>query len=502
VTWHQDLQDPQARDEAAYIAGEFTRNGIEIGGVATEDGRGVAYMYAEGQLLAREPYLGLIREVLGDRARAEILERVIRDIVLLEITFSAENENQPAEGDDSVSDGNGANPDSSDSPSADNGGIPGREQPGLLGLLDEIDAALGPGIATLNHVLTVAQGSTHPCPATEPQEVYDPHPYPPECAENGGDGVRIYVADTGVFFETVGTYPWLTGVSPISDKDPRIAEDGTILPYGGHGTFVAGVIGCLAPRAEIVVKNVFNIAGSQLESNFVPDLNAGFEYGAEIFHLTVASPTRHNLPLIAFEAWMQDLHQHKGVVCVVAAGNSESRRPFWPAAFPGTVAVGALASDWRSRAYFTNYGGWVDVYAPGQNLVNAFAVGPYLCHVAPYAGEIRYFSGMAQWSGTSFSTPIVTGRIATRMASGGESAKEAAEALLAEARAQAMPGVGPVLFPCCDDADKCGGRCGNRGSRCGCGGRGHGVSGCGADCGCGTDCVHGAGCGGRRRRSS
>jgi hypothetical protein len=54
---------------------------------------------------------------------------------------------------------------------------------------------------------------------------------------------------------------------------------------------------------------------------------------------------------------------------------------------------------------------------------------------------------MARWSGTSFSSPIVTGLIASRMSRTGECAQEAGAALLAEARAQSVPGLGPVLLP-------------------------------------------------------
>jgi hypothetical protein len=47
----------------------------------------------------------------------------------------------------------------------------------------------------------------------------------------------------------------------------------------------------------------------------------------------------------------------------------------------------------------------------------------------------------------------VTGLIASRMSRTGESARQATAALLAEAGARAIPGVGPVLLPCCRDAE-------------------------------------------------
>jgi subtilisin family serine protease len=275
-------------------------------------------------------------------------------------------------------------------------------------------------------------------------------PSPSARGDNGGSGVLIYLADTGLLADASNGHAWLAGVqaADIDPLPPRLPGGvQPIPPYTGHGTFVAGVMRCMAPAADIVVANAFSIAGSHLESDLVTRLEDELRRGVDIFHLSIATPTRHDLPLIAFEQWLKRLHQTKGSVCIAPAGNDSDRRPNWPAAFPGVIAVGALGSDWRGRASFTNFGGWVDVYAPGRDLVNAYATGTYTCHVAPYTGQVREFYGMAKWSGTSFSTPIVTGLIAARMSRTGENAAQAAAALLAEARSQAIPGVGPVLLP-------------------------------------------------------
>ena len=311
------------------------------------------------------------------------------------------------------------------------------------------------GIATPDHVLTAAQHLT-PCSATEPEQVYPTAgPYPPLCRD-GGARVRIFVADTGLVEGAAATFPWLAGVQ--GDPDPRAGTGpgGTIRPYGGHGTFVAGVLRAMAPQAQIHVANIFDTAGSALESEVAIRLHAAFGFGFEILHLTASCPTRKNVPPKALETWLEWLRPYKGVVCVAQAGNNHTKRPAWPGAFRDVLSVGALATDWHHRADFSNYGGWVDVYAPGEKLINAFGSGTYSCEVPPDVGQVRTFSGLAQWSGTSFSAPIVTGLIAARMARCGESAREAAAALLAKARAQMIPGVGPALFPCCDGEERSG----------------------------------------------
>ena len=55
---------------------------------------------------------------------------------------------------------------------------------------------------------------------------------------------------------------------------------------------------------------------------------------------------------------------------VAAAGNNSSPRPFYPAALPEVVAVGAL--DAGGRAWFSNFGPWVDACAPGVDVLSTY----------------------------------------------------------------------------------------------------------------------------------
>jgi len=408
--WDQEL-NPVVAEQVDFIIAAFGELGTAVGAVAAGNG-GISYMYAEGHLVVREEHCGRVQEMLPRPCTAE---RITSGVMLVRMAEDASG-----------------------------------RQPTVPELLGRIDVELGEGIATPNHVLTVANGVGRPCPATEPQEVYDDiEPSPSVDVDDSGAGVLIYVADTGLLKGAAGTAPWLTGVTGDPDPLPKPLPDGTqpIPPYTGHGTFVAGVARCLAPRADVFVANIFNVAGSGLETDFVRKLDAALDLGVDVFNLSVASPTRNNVPMMSLAAWLKRVEQYKGVVCVVPAGNSNSRLPEWPAAFPRTVSVGALAADRRSRADFSNFGGWVDVYAPGRGLVNAYATGTYTCKVPPYAGQERKFYGMARWSGTSFATPIVTGLIAARMSRTGENGQQAAAALLAEAHEHAIPGVGAVLLP-------------------------------------------------------
>jgi len=360
--------------------------------------------------------------------------------------------------------------------------------PPLPTLLDRLDAFFGKSVARLDHMLYV---SPHSCPATEPIAVpgwSDPvppagvnarccrhhHIPPPGC---DGAGVTISIVDTGLIPNAATGHSWLAGVRG-SQEDPYTTDaDGNriIAPYAGHGTFVAGVARCMAPRASAYVERGFRIdaAGAAFETDLALRLEDALDRNPDILVFTFVTTSRNDHSLFTFDdIFRRRIRYLKGLVVLAPAGNDGQRRRNWPAAYREVISVGALAANSASRAYFSNYGRWVDVYAPGEDLVNAFPTGTYVCNEPPI-GERREFHGMAKWSGTSFSTPVVAGMIAARMSATGENAQQAADSLLRIACRQAIPGVGAVLHPgqACCEAGHCGQGCdqedGQEGCRCG-----------------------------------
>ncbi len=324
-------------------------------------------------------------------------------------------------------------------------------------VLDDLDRRLGVGVATHEHAFIITPNTL--CPATEPepvitaQQAEDPAAvraalWPAIGDASAGTDVRVSVVDTGLIDGASAWAPWIQGVEPDTRadiEDPDRITAGFADPYAGHGTFVSGVIRCLAPGAHVVVEREIEVSGFARESSLIKQIHDALSRSPDIISMSAGGYTRANVPSLAFQAlWEERLSQLGGVAFVAAAGNDGRTAPFWPAAFGWCIGVGSMSRDGQRRSWFSNHGAWVDVYAPGEEIVNAYARLRY----RTVDGNVRDTSaGIVKWSGTSFATPIVSGLIAARMSRTGENAQRAGEALLAAARSQFRPGVGPRLFP-------------------------------------------------------
>lgn len=323
----------------------------------------------------------------------------------------------------------------------------GESVPELLDLLEA--AGLPLGTASPDHWVHVAPGGGGggtACPATEPEETGLTEPWPPQAPhEKRSRAVSVVVVDTGWNppSATDPRTPWLEGVT--GDDEENGPE---LRPYAGHGTFIAGVVRCLAPATSVFVEG-FAVGGMGgggiLESDLVGQLEEALAHDPQVINLSAGCRTRLDLPSIALDVFHRTRLRKRDCVLVAAAGNDSWAAPFWPAAFPWAVGVGSLDRDGRVSD-FSNYGVSADVFTLGRNIVNAFPSGTFVCHESPNKGDVRVFdTGLARWSGTSFAAPIVAGLIAQEISVSGSTAREARDAVLATAVHDSDPMIGPHL---------------------------------------------------------
>jgi hypothetical protein len=319
------------------------------------------------------------------------------------------------------------------------------EEHDIVRLLADLDENVGRDVAFPDHVVHVAPaigGGGRMCPATEPELPLGQGPVPaPSRDATAGAGIKVSVVDTGWHPDASknAETPWLgTSVADIEGDEETVVKT-DIGPYVGHGTFVAGVIRCLAPQVELEIEGVLKHAGAVYESDIAMELHEAMtdledDELPRVISISAGTYTRNDAGMLAF-ALLSELYrlglEDDGPLVVAAAGNENTSRPFYPAAFDWVVGVGALDEKMRTPT-FTNFGkSWVDVWAHGTDLVNAFPQGTYYVkEPGPAQGEERHFTGMAQWSGTSFATPIVSGLIAAIMSETGKPARQARDELV------------------------------------------------------------------------
>ena len=120
--------------------------------------------------------------------------------------------------------------------------------------------------------------------------------------------------------------------------------------------------------------------------------------GADVINLSLGTPSWSMLMSEKVDEAIAD-----GAVVVAAAGNDGFVQPQYPASNlvppaalddDGLLAVTSV-SPVEKKSDFANYGKWVDIAAPGEEILSTYPVSKY-----------------AYWSGTSMATPFVAGEAA------------------------------------------------------------------------------------------
>ncbi|GAB3143257.1 S8/S53 family peptidase [Micromonospora sonneratiae] len=280
------------------------------------------------------------------------------------------------------------------------------------------------------HHLTMGFGNIMGNPGTPPR-VAAPLPAPDPTRLGEGAGVTVGICDTGIWRDAGALHPlWLGGsyVPETDDEDPVYVHSDQLAVQGGHGTFVAGVVRQAAPGVRFDPEQALNRFGVGDEEMLVNALGR-LGQAVTVVNLSLGCFTQDDLPSLPIANAVAALPDR--VVVVAAAGNAGTSRPTWPAALADVLSVGAvrLAGTGIEPDPQSSFGPWVAACAFGDR-VSTYVPGQLALTGLP----VRVFHGFAGWSGTSFATAHVSGRLAAMMTAGNLDAEQARLALLATPR--------------------------------------------------------------------
>jgi len=192
----------------------------------------------------------------------------------------------------------------------------------------------------------------------------------------------------------------------------------------GHGTHCAGIAGAVgnngigiagvAWNCKIMALKFLSARGSGSCSDGVASIIYAVDNGADVISNSWGGGGYSQTLNDAI-----DYAHSQGAVLVAAAGNSNTSSIHYPAGYTNMISVAATNHD-DQRASFSNYGNWVDVAAPGRNILAT----------VPSSGSCGNRSGYRLLSGTSMACPYVAGLCALILSENPEYTPEEVKALM------------------------------------------------------------------------
>jgi thermitase len=213
----------------------------------------------------------------------------------------------------------------------------------------------------------------------------------------GSSSVVVAVIDSGVD----GTHPDLS--SKLVAGWNFVANNSDTTDDLGHGTAVAGTLAAASNngigvagvswKTMIMPLLVVDSTDYASYSNMATAIQYAADHGAQIINLSVggSSPSSALQSAVNY-AWS------KGLTIFASAMNNSSSAPMYPAACTNVLAVSATDVG-DVLASFSDYGNWIALSAPGNNILTTNQGGGY-----------------GYWYGTSFSSPIAAGVAALALA--------------------------------------------------------------------------------------
>ena len=225
-----------------------------------------------------------------------------------------------------------------------------------------------------------------------------------------GRGIKVAVIDTGVDLNHPafkGHLDTASGWDYVGNDATPQDEPGTNAGLNkgyGHGTAVADIILQVAPNATIVPYRVLGPDGGGDLASVILAISRATSRGVKVINLSLGSTTYSLALEIAIVSAIKS-----GVIVVASSGNTGDNNVTYPANSSalvqlatggGLMGVGSVNKD-QFPSSFSTWGANLNLLAPGEGVATAFP------------GGQRTLA-----TGTSFSTPVVSGAAALAMSAG------------------------------------------------------------------------------------